>query len=305
MISFIFNIIAWLISLALPASASFYTSGVWLGGDVCLEESRLPDNPDVEIIERIVPPPQITARSFVVLTDNSNIWLSEKDSVSPQAMASITKLMTALVFLDHNPGWDTEYQISKDDMVSGGKIHFFVGDTMTLRDLFNSALVASDNGAALALARSTKLTDEEFVKAMNEKAKDLALMQTHFVDPIGLGDGNVAHAKDIARLAQKALNEESIAQAVLQSNYSFKTKENRDKFLESTDWLLESNLASGLESLGGKTGYTEAAGYSFVGRFKDELGRSLIIVVLDSGGKNERFEQAQALAVWAFQYCKW
>lgn len=305
MISFSVNIISLLISLALPASASFYTTGAWLGGDVCVEESRLPDNPDSQRREEIVPPPNISARSFAVLTDSGNIWLSEKDAVSPQAMASITKLMTALVFLDHNPGWDKEYKILRDDMVNGGKIHFFVGDTVTLRDLFYSTLIASDNGAALALARSTGLSDDDFVEAMNQKAKKLSLMQTNFVDPIGLGDGNVAHAKDIARLAQYALNEDNIAQAVLKSNYSFKTKEGRNKILESTDWLLESNLPSGLKSLGGKTGYTEAAGYSFVGRFKDDSGRSIIIVVLDSGGKNERFEQAQALAVWAFQYCKW
>jgi hypothetical protein len=78
MISISANIFAWLISLALPVSASFYTSGDWLGGDVCLEEVRLPDNSDAETKTEIAPPPVIEAKSFAVLTDNGNIWLSEK-----------------------------------------------------------------------------------------------------------------------------------------------------------------------------------------------------------------------------------
>jgi len=57
--------------------------------------------------------------------------------------------------------------------------------------------------------------------------------------------------------------------------------------------------------LGGKTGYTDQAGYCFVGRFRDKEGRSVIVAVLDTGGKNERFRQARVLASWAFNYCQW
>lgn len=303
MISFSVNIIAWIFSLAVPLSmpSAVYTSGTIRSAENCIEDTRLPDNPD----KKIEPMPVIDARSFAVLSDDGHVWLAEKESLKPQAMASITKLMTALVFLDHNPGWDKDYTIRRVDLVSGGKVHLFLGDTVNLRDLFKATLIASDNGAALALSRASGLSDEAFVEAMNVKAKDLGLLQTNFVDPIGLGDSNQAHAKDIARLAQIALNQADISEAVISPNYSFQTKEGNDKFLESTDWLLESSLPANLRALGGKTGYTEAAGYSFVGRFQDQLGRSLIVVVLDSGGRNERFQQAQALANWAFTYCKW
>ncbi len=299
------NILIWLLTIVTPASATFYASGPWLGINACAGEFRLPNNPDVEIIVNTSPSPDLEAKSYVVLTDKGHIWLAEKEANTSQAIASITKLMTALVFLDHNPGWETEYKIKREDVISGGKIHLFLGDTIKLKDLFAATLIASDNGASISLARSTGLTDEEFITKMNEKAKDLGLMKANFVDPVGLGDGNYASAKDIARLAQMAFSQPDISREILKAEYNFVTGEGKKKYLHSTDSLLASNHFEQFESLGGKTGYTEAAGYSFVGRFKNEDNRVLIIVVLDAGGKLERFEQAEILADWAFKNCKW
>lgn len=299
------KVLVWLMATVTPASATFYTSGTWLGVDACVEELRLPDNPDTQVNIDKVLMPEIEAKSFVVLTDIGHVWLAEKEANTPQSIASITKLMTALVFLDNNPGWATEYKISRDDIVSGGKIRLFLGDTVSVRDLFQAALIASDNGASLSLARSTGLSDEEFVAQMNQKAKNLGLMKTNFVDPIGLGDANSAPAKDIARLAQVALSQPDIATAVMKMDYSFLSQEGKNIYLQSTDSLLVSNNFSQFETLGGKTGYTEAAGYSFVGRFKDSENRTLIVVILDAGGKDERFMQAESLANWAFKHCQW
>jgi D-alanyl-D-alanine carboxypeptidase len=306
MINLATNIVALFFSVWAPLANTSYVSGPILGKDACIEEARLPDSPDLEITQA-KPAPEIEARSFAVLTDEGHIWLSEKNSTNRQAIASITKLMTALVFLDHNPGWEEEYTIKREDLVAGGRVHLYLGDTINLRDLFNSALVASDNGAALALARATGLSDEDFIAAMNAKARSLGLIQTSFADPIGLSDSNISNAKDVARLAQVALNQTDIAQAVIRTNYRFSTKQGREKFLESTDWLLDNNGSGdkNFEALGGKTGYTEAAGYSFVSRFKDDEGRSIIVVVLDSGSRNERFLQSRQLAEWAFNYCRW
>lgn len=297
--------LVWLMTITIPTSATFYTSGYWFGTNACTEELRLPENKDAEVVVKSSSPPEIMAKSYVILTDKGHVWLAEKEANSPQAIASITKLMTALVFLDNNPGWETIYQIRREDIISGGKIHLFLGDTVRVKDLFQSALIASDNGASLALARSTGLSDGDFILQMNLKAKTLGLMKTNFVDPIGLGDDNHASAKDIARLAQVALNQPDIATAVMKSDYNFISQEGKQKYLQSTDALLVTSNFSQFEAQGGKTGYTEAAGYSFVGRFKDNENRTLIVVVLDAGGKTDRFEQAEILAAWAFNYCKW
>jgi len=304
MISLATNIVALFFSVWAPLANTSYLSGPIRGADACTEEVRLPDNPDLQVIQH-KPAPTIEARSFAVLTDEGGIWLSEKNSTNRQAIASITKLMTALVFLDHNPGWEENYTIKREDLVTGGRVHLYLGDTVNLRDLFNSALVASDNGSALALARATGLSDDEFVLAMNRKSRNLGLLQTNFADPIGLSNNNISSAKDVARLAQVSLNQKDISGAVIKPNYRFVTKEGREKFLESTDWLLDDSENKDFEALGGKTGYTEAAGYSFVSRFKDREGRSVIVVVLDSGGRNERFLQSRELAAWAFNYCQW
>lgn len=305
MINLATNIVALFFSIWVPLANTSYVSGPILGTNACTEEARLPESPNIQVVQA-KPAPEIEARSFAVLTDEGNIWLSEKNSSDRQAIASITKLMTALVFLDHNPGWQEEYTVKREDLVDGGRVHLYLGDTVSLRDLFNSALVASDNGSALSLARSTGLSDEEFVVEMNNKARALGLLQTNFTDPIGLSNNNISNAKDVARLAQTALNQADIAEAAIKTNYRFITKQGREKYLESTDWLLDNGENNNnFAALGGKTGYTEAAGYSFVSRFRDNEGRSIIVVVLDSGGRNERFLQSRQLAAWAFNYCQW
>lgn len=290
MISLASNIVALFISIWLPFSETSYISGQRHDLDICNQRN--------EVLE-------VEAQSFAILTPDNSLWLSEKNGLNQQAIASITKIMTALVFLDNNPGWDLDYTIKREDLVSGGRVHLFLGDTVKLRDLFKTALIASDNGAALALARSTGLSDEQFITEMNKKAFDLGLMQSNFVDPTGLSSDNISNAKDVARLARVALYQDDIAEAISYANYSFRTQQGRLKFLESTDLLIENQDNSSFKSLGGKTGYTEAAGYSFVARFQDEMNRDLIVVVLNSGGRNDRFAQAQNLAAWAFNHCSW
>ena len=176
---------------------------------------------------------------------------------------------------------------------------------MSVKNLFNASLVASDNGATLALVHACGLSEKDFVAAMNKKADDLGLLQTDFADPIGLNNDNLANVKDVARLAQAALDQPDIAAAVTRSAYSFQTAQGQTKKLESTDWLLDGDLPDKLQAIGGKTGYTDQAGYCFVGRFQSANKRSVIVAVLDSGGKNERFQQARLLASWAFNYCQW
>ncbi|PKM89107.1 hypothetical protein CVU83_00600 [Candidatus Falkowbacteria bacterium HGW-Falkowbacteria-2] len=302
MLSALANIIAVLLSLWTPGeTTAIYASGPWRGNEACVTE-RLPENSDKPVVTEA---PSVSAKSAAVLTDDGHVWLEVKSGERQQPIASITKLMTALVFLDKNPGWEKTYTISRADLVDGGKVNLFVGDTVTIKDLFNSSLVASDNGATLALARSTGLSDDEFIVAMNIKAKALGLMQSSFADPIGLNNDNLSNAKDVARLAKAALDQPDIAAAVGKPSYEFITVKGRTKKLESTDWLLETDSVSGMQAVGGKTGYTDSAGYCFVGRFRDVSGRSVIVVVLDSGGKNERFQQARSLASWAFNYCQW
>ena len=269
--------------------------------------SRLPESPALPAVikKADAAPLTLTASSGAVLLVKSNTFLYEKDSAKQQPIASLTKMMTALVFLDHNPGFDKEYVVSKDDNVVGGKNNLFTGDTVKVQDLWNTSLIASDNGATMALAHSTGLSDKEFAAAMNEKALRLGLFNTSFVEPTGLSDKDVSTARDIARLAKEALSHDELKKTTTQKDYNFVTKEGREKKISSTDNLLYTGSDPKISLLGGKTGYTEGAGYCFVGKFIDGRQDEIISVVLNSNGKNDRFAETQNLVDWVFTNFNW
>lgn len=281
---------------------NFFTNLILL---VFFTFSALPSgiNQDVNIISLLPASSEsiIVADKAAVLSADGRYLLFNKNADKQQPIASITKLMTALVFVETNPDWKVTYQIKAVDSVEGGKLHLFLGDSLNLKDLFLTSLIASDNGATIALVHASGLSEKDFVLRMNEKAKNLGLSKTVFVEPIGLSEKNVSTAREVSLLARKALDNPDISAAVKLSEYRFQTLEGRDKFIESTDYLLFDSEAGDLQALGGKTGYTDKAGYCFVGRFKGPGGEELIAAVLNSPGKNERFRESKKIINWVFE----
>jgi len=270
-------------------------------------EHFLPANPDKKRFakDKSAPDPDISAPIGVVMLGEDNSFLFLKEASVARPIASLTKLMTALVFLDNNPGFDLEYRITPDDYVAGGKINFWSGDTVTISDLFKSALVGSDNVATLALAHSTGLSEESFVAEMNNRAKRLGMFSSHFVEPTGLSSKNVASAQDLARLLKAALSYPEIAKTTSLSTYGFNTKEGKPRRVETTnDFLRGSNRTLVLE--GAKTGYTEEAGYCFAAAITKEEGEETIItVVLGASSSADRFQDTEELANWTSTYFSW
>ena len=270
----------------------------------------LPENKE---IEKIVVPKKITDikepfinQGFaIVMDDESGKIIFSKDANKKKAIASITKLATALVFLDNNPGWDIEYEIKYSDRVNGGKIYLFSGEKVKVKDLFYLSLVGSANTATLALVNSTGLSKSEFVKAMNKKAKELNLKNTNFVDPIGLSYLNQSTAYEVAKLAKTALANNDISRAVLSEKYSFTTAGNREKIVYNTDSLLKSFPVNDIVLLGGKTGYTDTAGYCFVGKFKNENNQEIFAVILGGEDNNYRFQKTKELVEWTYNNFSW
>lgn len=246
----------------------------------------------------------LSCASAAVLDLKTGKVLFDKDAEKESPIASITKLMTALVFLDHNPGWDAIYEMRADDKREGGKIHLFTGDKVKIKDLFYTSLVASDNVATIGLIHSTGLSLEEFMVKMNEKAMEIGLTKTSFKDPLGLNDNNISNALEIAKLANKALLRDEIRNAAMTKMYEFKTQQGRAKVVYSTDDLLSVFPENGIEIKGGKTGYTEAAGYCFVGKFGNK-GNEVISVVLNGDSKSARFDQTHALVKWIYDSYSW
>ena len=237
----------------------------------------------------------VDAEKAIVVLDNEISYYSLFEN-EKQSIASITKLMTALVFLDRNIDLNTVYTISSLDQIDGGKRHFFPGEEIILKDVLYSALVASDNEAAAILAKATGLSEDDFMSLMNKKARSLAMFNSSFSDPTGLSSNNISTAYDVYILFKNAWKNETIKEALSLNEYTFSTLQGREKKVISTDSFLLENANSFPYLEGGKTGYIDEAGYCFVGSFKIDEKRSAIIVVLNSETKNSRFTDSLQLA---------
>ncbi|HZJ41910.1 MAG TPA: hypothetical protein VFD51_02755 [Patescibacteria group bacterium] len=248
--------------------------------------------------ESIISQSIISADKAAVLSADGRYLFFSKQAEEVQPIASITKLMTAMVFLETRPNFTDTYKIRVEDNILGGKLHLFLGDTVNLKDLFLTSLVASDNGATIALVHSSGLSEEEFIKRMNIKAKDLRLLKTEFADPIGLSEKNVSSAREVSLMTLAAFKVDMIKEALSLKDYTYSTAEGREKFVESTDYLLFDTEEIGFSSLGGKTGYTDQAGYCFSGMFEGPSGEMLVATVLNSEGRNGRFKESKTIINW-------
>ena len=248
--------------------------------------------------------PKIQARSAVVLDEQSGYRLLDISADREQPIASLTKLMTALVFLDHNPGWDKSITITKEDLRGGAKANIFPGDQIKIQDLFNAALVASDNSGISALVRSTGLNEKDFVTAMNNKANELHVRGIHFADPTGLDTNNQGSALAVAKLAQVAFNKKEIVEALGHSSYGFSVSNNVNREVKSTNELLGKNLPKGSILVGGKTGHLNEAGFCFAGVFKYN-GHTLATAVLGAPIDEERFSETIKILDWTMRAYVW
>jgi D-alanyl-D-alanine carboxypeptidase len=247
---------------------------------------------------------KITAKSAIAVDAKSGQILYQKNPEEILPIASITKLMTALVFLDHNPGWQKEFFTIASDRRNGGTIYLNTGEVLTIRNLFNTALIVSDNDSAMALARSTGLDETVFIAEMNKKAKDLGLVRTTFFDPTGLNSDNTSTASEVAILLNYALTREPIQSATSTAYYEYEVtnkEHQRTVKLRNTDWLLRSYL----NILGGKTGSLEEAGNCLAVKIKGEQGQEILVVVLGSQTNSDRFQDVKAITDWVFTNYQW
>ncbi|MEI7498264.1 MAG: serine hydrolase [Candidatus Falkowbacteria bacterium] len=246
----------------------------------------------------------IQVKSAYLLDRDTETELYAQAATEPRPIASITKLMTALVFLENNPGWNQVYEIIPADRRDGGKIYFYSGDKVTIKDLFNVSLVASGNSETVALAHSTGLSTIDFLEKMNRKAKDLGLEKTEFFDVVGLDVKNQSTARELAILVKTAMAHPEILKATSQDAYVLSTKQGKRVSAVSTNQLLDGEKQT-FTVLGGKTGHLEAAGYCFVGLFADKDGNQVISVILGAGSEDARFTETKKLVNWGYENYQW
>ncbi len=249
---------------------------------------------------------EITARSGVVMDMASGQFLFEKDANGAYPIASLTKLMTLMTFLDMHPDLDQEVTIAAADQDPGEKVVLYTNDRFTRRQLLRAALVGSVNAAASALARSTG-DMPGFVRAMNDKARSLNMRHAMFIDPTGLDPRNQASAKDVALALRAALSYREIREATELDQYDITGKvTNKPYHIKATNLLLNSFLNKDpYRIVVAKTGTLPEAGYCLAQDTRNAGGHEIIAVVLGSENHFARFQEAKALTAWAFQNFEW
>jgi D-alanyl-D-alanine endopeptidase (penicillin-binding protein 7) len=214
-------------------------------------------------------------------------------------IASITKLMTAIVILESGVPLSEPIRIERADIdrYKGSRSSLSVGMEFTRSDLLKLALMASENRAASALARTFPGGKEVFVDAMNRKAQLLGMSNSRFVDATGLRPGNVATAEDLAILVAAAHEYPVIREFTTAESFSAEVQNSRRyrvlRFINSNRLVRSASWEIGLS----KTGYISEAGRCLVmqARIAD---RPLIIVLLDSWGKLTRIGDANRIKRW-------
>jgi D-alanyl-D-alanine endopeptidase (penicillin-binding protein 7) len=210
-------------------------------------------------------------------------------------IASITKLMTAMVVLESAQPLDEELTITQDDVDTekGSRSRLRVGTQLSREEMLHLALMASENRAANALGRHYPDGLPAFVAAMNRKARELGMLDTHYVEPTGLSSKNQSSAKDLATLVKAAYEHELIRDLSTSPEYQVAVGRRQLQFHNTNRLVNNPTWEIGLQ----KTGYISEAGRCLVMQAK-LAGRQLIMVFLDSAGKYSRLGDAERVRRW-------
>ncbi len=239
--------------------------------------------------------PDLRSQAAIIYNPATGQVLWEENARSQRSIASITKVMTAVVFLEDSPDLSREVVIDRADVRRASVTYLRAGDKISTGDLLHLQLIASDNAAARALARVSPQGSTGFVVRMNQKAAELGLTNTHYDDPSGLRAGNVSSAYDMARLIAYVGGDERIASIMQKQRYRL-TVGRRQIAVRSTNQLVRDGE---VDVISGKTGFIRRAGYCLVTLLRlPQGGPQVAVVVLGARSSAERFGEALHLINW-------
>jgi D-alanyl-D-alanine endopeptidase (penicillin-binding protein 7) len=240
----------------------------------------------------------LSSNAAFALDESNSQVLFEKNSNEALPIASITKLMTALVVMEAAQDMSEVLEVTTDDIdrIKRTSSRLPIGAKLSRTDMLHIALMSSENRAASALGRNYPGGLPAFVAAMNAKAKALGMTDTHYVEPTGLSSDNVASARDLAKLVVAAHAHPLMAKYSTNSSYEVDTGRrtlhyvNSNRLIGNDDWDIELQ----------KTGYINEAGRCLVMHVKIE-DRPVVMVFLDAKGRHSRFADAGRLRKWVLE----
>lgn len=238
--------------------------------------------------------PELLSDGVIVVDVASGQVLYSKNAGVERPIASLTKLMTAMVTLDAKLPMQTKIRITQDDIDTMRKSHsrLRVGTVHTRRELLQLALMSSENRAASALARTYPKGRHAFYTAMNKKARLLGMRRTHFVEATGLDSDNVSTAEDLVKLVSAGLTYPLMREITTMTNYEIRQKRVL-KYRNSNPLVRNQNWQIGLS----KTGYIKPAGHCVA--MQAQIGdRPLIIVLLDAAARHSIIVDSNRIKNW-------
>ncbi|MGO4151858.1 D-alanyl-D-alanine endopeptidase [Cupriavidus sp. YAF13] len=231
----------------------------------------------------------------LVMDQNTNEVLFQKNAAAVLPIASITKLMTALVVMDARQPMDEVLTINEEDRDnekhSSSRLRF--GAQLSRQEALLLALMSSENRAASVLGRSYPGGLPAFVQAMNRKARELGMNDSHFVDSNGLSSSNVSSAMDLVRMVNAAYRNPTIREFSTQTEHEVNVLGRTQHYVSTNRLVRGGNWEIGLQ----KTGFISEAGQCLVMQARVN-GRNVVMVFLDSVGKLSRFADANRVKDW-------
>lgn len=286
------------ILMSLSLSLSAYAEGLDAVASIpqIAETPKQQDRELTEAVFQLTSTPRLQSAIALIYDEQGKRPLYTKNAENVAPIASITKLMTAMVVLDAKLPMDEKITICNDDAdhLKGTRSRVRAGLTLTRGELLKLALMASENRAAAALARTYPGGTSAAVAQMNAKAQELGMRSTRFFDPTGLNFNNVSTAQDLVLMVRAAQYYEPIHRFTTSSSHTVQLAKHRPMQFHNTNPLVKSaSWNIGVS----KTGYISEAGRCLV--MKATISnRPVIIVLLDSWGKRTRVGDANRIKKW-------
>lgn len=252
---------------------------------------------------------QIEAEAYIVMDKSTGKILTVKRENLQWPIASLTKLITADVVLDEDVMLNSSHEVRNYDNVGGARLWVNDKDTFSINDLFYATLVASANNAANALSRATQLPREDFLSEMNQRAHNLNLVKTKFVDPTGIELGNVSTPREFARLVRRVFERREIQRYTTTAKREiYVQNRGTSKLMKNTNWMLYKPQYDDLYVTGSKTGFLYESGWNLVTTIRPsetDKDRELLIVLFGAKSRSGSFKDTKKLANWSWDVHEW
>jgi D-alanyl-D-alanine endopeptidase (penicillin-binding protein 7) len=246
--------------------------------------------------------PDIRAAAAIIFDPQSGQVIWGENAQDKRSIASITKVMTAVVFLEDQPDLSQVITVERGDTYAASTTYLRVNDRLTLNEVLHLTLIASDNAAARILARSSHGGTASFIERMNTKAAELGLESTSFTDPSGLRAENISSAYDLSKLITFAATDQQISPIVapIMRTAEYKVTTNRRTIsIHNTNRLV---MDGDVDVMGGKTGFISKAGHCLATLLRlPQTNQTFAVVVLGANSNPGRFWETRHLFNWLSQ----